>query len=326
MKIFSKLLLVGAMTIAPALAYHGPAAAADFPTGAVTLISPYAPGGINDILARLLSAEMSDALKQTVIVVNRTGAGGAIGASELARAKPDGHTMMLGALGPLAVTKLINPQLPYDPRDFTPITEIGRAPMILAVNAGLGVNSLEELLKQQKADPSKWNYSSAGIGSPQHLGGVLFNQAIGGDIPHIAYRGSGPSATAVAAGEVQITFENLPPLLPLIQSGRVKPLAVLASERMSTLPDVPTMAELGFNNLEVSGWYGMVAPSGTPDAVVQELRRAILQALNLPATQTRLDDFGIVKTGTSPAEFGALIRSEYDRWKPIIDTLPADAN
>src|SRR5690606_2978997 len=195
--------------------------------------------------------------------VNRTGGGGSIGASELARSKADGHTIMLGAMGPLAVTKLINPGIPYDPREFTPITEIGRAPMILAVNAELGISSADELLAKMKEQPGIWNYSSAGIGSPQHLSGVLFNQAFGRELVHVAYRGSGPSAAAAAGGDVQVTFENLPPLLPHVQSGRLKPLAVLASERMSTLPDVPTMAELG-KELEVSGWYGFVAPANTP--------------------------------------------------------------
>jgi len=297
----------------------GAASADGFPNSAVTVISPYAPGGINDIMARLLSTDISEQLKQSVIVVNRSGGGGAVGANELARSKPDGHTIMLGALGPLAVTKLINPELSYDPREFTPIIEVGRAPMILAVNADLGIDTVQDLLEKIRQEPTKWNYASAGIGSPQHLSGVLFNQLTHSKVAHVAYRGSGPASVAVAAGEVQITFENMPPLMPHLQIGKIKPLAVLASERMATLPDVPTMREAGIDNLEVSGWYGLVAPPGTPGDRVKVLHEATLHALEAPATQTRLADFGIVKTGDSSANFGALIRSEYERWKPIIE-------
>jgi len=295
----------------------------DFPRGSVTVISPYAPGGINDIVARLLSSDISKTLKQPVVVMNRAGGGGAIGASELARAKPDGHTVMLGALGPLAVTKLINPSLPYDPRDFTPIIEVGRAPMILAVNAKLNINSVDELLDRIKHDPKKWNYGSAGIGSPQHLSGVLFNRKLGTELTHVAYRGSGPAAVALASGEIQVEFENLPPLLPHIQSGAIKPIAVLAPERMEMLPEVPTMKELGVTDLEVSGWYGFVAPPQTPPAVVRILFDATRAALDAPETKKRLVGFGIVKTADTGEHFGALIRSEYDRWKPVIDAVDA---
>lgn len=293
----------------------------NFPNATVNIISPYAPGGINDIVARLLGKELSDQFDEPVVVLNRTGAGGAVGAGELARAKPDGYTMMLGALGPLGVTKLITPSLSYDPRDFTPIIEVGRAPMILAVNTDLGIDSAQELLENIKKEPGMWNYGSAGIGSPQHLSGALFNQITGTEITHVAYRGSGPATNAVASGEVQITFENLPPLLPHLQSGKIKPLAVLAAERMSTLPDVPTIKEIGIDNLEVSGWYGFVAPENTPKQEVNILYQATKQALEVDDIKKRMQEFGIVVTGHDGEQFGELIRNEYDRWQPIIEEL-----
>lgn len=304
------------LTPAPGLAQKS----ANFPTKPITLVSPYGAGGINDFLCRLIGKEMEKQLGQPVIVVNRAGGGGVVGATSVANAAPDGYTIMLGALGPLAINKLIDPDIPYDPREFEPVIGIGGAPNVLVVTSSLPVKTVADLVKYIQSN-QKVSFSSGGLGTPQHLSGELFNKILGVSMTHVPYRGSGQALVDVAAGHLQVAFDTLSTLKPHLDSGRVRPIAVLAPHRLGALPNVPTMQESGIKGLEVSGWYGFVAPAGTPAPIRERLRAAVSTALNSPELRTKYDQLAMTTASGAPEEFRALIKSEMERWTPIIRSL-----
>ncbi|BEP62117.1 tripartite tricarboxylate transporter substrate binding protein [Variovorax sp. V213] len=298
-------------------------AQAAYPTRPIKLVVPYAPGGITDILSRLIAEKMPRELPGAqVIVENRPGVGGILGTAQVAKSPPDGHTILMGAISPLVIAKIAVKDLAYDPfQDLVPITQVAMAPVVLVVHPSVPAKSLRELLALLRDSPDKYNYSSAGAGTPSHLSCELFKQKFGVEMLHIPYKGTGASLGDLVAGQVQLTMETAAGIAPFIQSGRLRPLAVASANRSPLLPDVPTISELGLGAFDVSGWYGYLAPKGTPKNVLDVLHSAIRATVDRPEVASRIVELGAVAKTSTPQEFGALIRSEYERWMPIVKNL-----
>ncbi len=297
-----------------------PAHAADpFPSKPIRLVVPFAPGGSSEIVARSVAAEMSKALGQQVVVENKPGGAGNVAMSEVARSAADGYTLILGHVGTLAVNPYMFAKLPYDPdKDFTPVTLLARVPNIFVVNASLPVKDFKEFLALAKAKPGSLNYGSAGNGSAGHLAFEYLKIVTGIHAVHIPYRGTGPQITDLIAGQTQAASAGTPPLLPHIRSGKLRAIAVGTAQRVPSLPDVPTVAELGYKGFETSQWYGIMAPAGTPAPVVARLAEEALNALRTSAVTERFANDGAIGVGSTPESFGQFIRLEQARWKPVI--------
>lgn len=301
----------------PVLAQTAPATG-DWPNKPVRLVSPFPPGGAADLVARMIAEELTAALRQTVFVENRIGAGGAIGTEFAARSTPDGYTFLLASTGPFA----INPglfRLNIDPsRDLTPVAMVAVVPSIFVVNAAVPARTMTELLALVRAQPGQLSYASGGNGTAQHLFGELLKQMAKIDIQHIPYRGGGPALTDTIAGRVQILCDTLPLALPHIREGRVRAVAVTTAQRHPALPDVPTVAESGVPGYEAVGWYGIAAPTQTPVAAITRVNAEINALLARPAFRDKLSAQGADPTPMSPAEFGALIERDRARWTGVI--------
>ncbi|OVZ56353.1 MFS transporter [Pigmentiphaga sp. NML080357] len=297
----------------------GQAVAQDYPVRPVKLVSPWAPGGANDIFCRALAQKLSESLGQPVVVENRPGAAGTIGSDFVAKAPADGYTLVMGSSPTHSIAPGLYPRLPYDPmRDFTPITLAAVVPNILVVHPSLPIRSVPELIDYAKAHPRQLNFSSTGNGSSQHLFGELFKYLARVDIVHVPYKGTGPALNDLLSGQVQMAFENPPALLPHIQAGRLRALAVAGSKRSASLPDLPTVAEAGLPGYDVAVWFGIFAPAGTPQPVVARLHKDIAAALASPDIKTRMDGFGAEIIGTGPEQFDAHLRAEIPKWAAII--------
>jgi len=283
------------------------------------LIVPFTPGGTSDILARAIGTKLGAALGQTVVIDNKPGAGGSLGADAAARAEPDGNTLLMGHTGTLAVNVSLYPKLTYDPvKSFAPVAWVARVPNVLVVNAATGPQSLKELLARAQAAPGKLSYSSGGNGSAAHISFEYLKLRAHIAVVHIPYRGTAPSVTDLIAGQVDATFTGAPAVMPHVKSGRLRALAVSSSSRMPAFPEVPTVAESGFPGFEADQWYGLVAPAGTPPETVARLNAAINKVLALPEVREQLAAEGAVPMQVPPKVFADLIASEIPRWREVV--------
>jgi tripartite-type tricarboxylate transporter receptor subunit TctC len=283
------------------------------------LIVPFTPGGSTDILARALAPKLAQALGQNVIVDNRPGAGGSIGATEAAKAEPDGQTLLMGHIGTLGVNPSIYPKLGYDPlRSFVPVAWVARVPNVLVVPANSPAKTFQDFIALAKSKPGRLSYSSGGNGSAAHITFEYLKLRTKTFLLHIPYRGTAPSVTDLIAGQVDATFTGAPAVIAHIRSGRLRALAVSSPERIAALPDVPTVAESGYAGFEADQWYGVVAPTGTPEAMVTRLNAEVNKALVLPDVAKQLAGEGAVPMPTTPRAFGELIAREIPRWAEVV--------
>jgi tripartite-type tricarboxylate transporter receptor subunit TctC len=292
--------------------------AQSYPSRPVRVIVPFPPGGTTDIVARLVADRLSATLGQPAVIENRGGAGGAIGASEIARAAPDGYTLGLATVSTHGVNPAINPKLPYDAlRDFTPISNLASVPNVVSANPSTGITDLKGLIEKAKASPGKITYASAGNGSLAHMLGELFKSSTATDLLHVPYKGVGPALNDTLGGQVNILFDNLPSSLPHIQSGRLRALAVSSPSRLEFLPEVPTFAEAGVPQLNDPSWFGLVGPAKLPPAVLARVHEAVTQALAAPEVRERMRQAGAVPAGNTPEQFAAQIRTEVERHRRV---------
>jgi tripartite-type tricarboxylate transporter receptor subunit TctC len=297
------------------------AQSAPYPARTIRLVVPFTPGGSTDILARAIGMELTKAWGQAVVVDNVPGAGGSIGADRVAKAAPDGYTLLMGHIGTLAVNPSLYPNLPYDPvKHFTPVAFVARVPNVLAVHPSVKANSVKELVALAKARPGQLNYGSGGNGSAANLATEYFKLQTGTSLLHIPYRGTAPAVNDLLAGQIQVLFSGVPAVLAFIKSGQLKALAISSPTRIDALSDVPTVAEGGYAGFAADQWYGVVAPIGTPREVVAKLNAQINAALNALELKTRLSSEGALAAPTSPEAFGQLIAMEIARWKPVIQS------
>ena len=318
----SKNLALTTLALCVTALFMTPAAQAQsYPTRPIRLVVPFTPGGSTDILARSIGIELSKAWGQPVVIDNVPGAGGSIGADKVAKSAADGYTLLMGHIGTLAVNSSLYPKLPYDPvKDFTPVAWVARVPNVLVVHPSVKANNVRELVALAKAKPASLNYGSGGNGSAANLATEYFKMQTGTSILHIPYRGTVPAVSDLLGGQIQVLFTGAPAVIGQIKSGQLKALAVSSPQRLAALPDLPTVAESGYKDFEADQWYGVVAPAGTPAAIVAKLNTQINLALNTPELKTRLNNEGAVATPSTPEVFGQLIVREIARWKPVISS------
>jgi len=316
-----KSLATVAFTLAIAVAGSAAAQSA-FPSRQIRFVVPFAPGGSSDIISRSVASQLSVTLGQQVYVENKGGGGGNIAMEEVKRAAPDGYTLILGHIGTLAVNPaMYGAKLPYDPvKDFQPISLLAVVPNVIAVNPDVPIKSLKELVANAKAKPGKLNYGSAGNGSAGHLAMEYFKMEAGIDLVHIPYRGTGPMLSDLLGGQLELTFNGIPPIISQIKAGKLRPLAVGSAARVPALPDVPTIAESGFPGFETSQWYGMMAPAGVPRPIIDQLQQAVAKALASDDAKKRIADDGGVVAGGTPEQFATLIAKEKERWAKVVST------
>jgi len=300
------------------------ASAQDFPTKPVHLIVPYAAGGGTDAIARYLSRGLEGRLGQPVIVENKSGQGTAVGGGFVARAAPDGYTLLMATSSTVAINASIYKNLPYDPaKDFSPISMVALVPFVLIVHPSLGVDSAEAFIKLAKSKPGSLSYASGGGGSPHHIYMELFKKMAGVDLKHIPYRGGGPALTDVLAGHVPVMFADVAQAQELIRSGRVKALGVTVGKRIETLPDIPTLNEAGIAGYEANSWQCIVAPAGMPEPIVAKLNKALTDLMAQSETKKHFLGLGWVPQTSTPAELGSYIRSEIKRWAAVVEAAGA---
>lgn len=296
----------------------GPAAAQDFPTRPVTLVVPFAAGGSTDLVGRLIAERMSAELGQPVVVENKGGAGGNLGAAQVAKADPDGYTILMGTVATHALNPAIYKKMPYDPvKSFAPISLLAVVPNVLVVNPSFPAKTTEELIALLKKEPGKYSYASSGNGTPLHLSGELFKSMAGVDMQHIPYQGAGPALVDVLSGQVPIMFDNLPSSSAHIKSGKLRALGVTTADRASSFPDVPTIGE-AVPGYETYTWNALFAPAGTPPEVIAKLNAAANKSLADPKVQARLADFSAKPVGSTPEQLGEHVNKELAKWAPIV--------
>ncbi|QFZ82374.1 ABC transporter substrate-binding protein [Variovorax paradoxus] len=303
------------------LAATVPAHAQGYPDKPVKLQVPFAPGGTTDLIARVISEPLGRHLGQSVIVENKSGAGGAIGAAETARAAPDGYALGIGTVSTTAANPAINPKVPYNPKtDFTPIINLAATPNVIAVHPSFPARDYKGFIEVLKKNPGKYAYATAGTGSIGHLQMELYKGMAGASVTHIPYRGSGPALNDTVAGQVAMIFDNLPSALPFIKDRRLIPIVVAASERLKDLPDVPTFKEVGLAPVNRMAYYGIVGPKGLPKDVVDKVHAAARKSLEDPAVRKRIQDTGSFVVGNTPQEFTQQIAAEFDVYKKVVDS------
>jgi tripartite-type tricarboxylate transporter receptor subunit TctC len=305
------------LALAAFSAFAVPAGAEDYPARSIRLIIPFSPGGSNDVVGRIIANQLGEKLGKQVFVDNRSGAGGVVGSDLAAKAAPDGYTLLI-----ISIAHAVDAWLykePYDPvKDFVPVSIIATGTNVLSVNPSVPVHSVKELLDLAKAKPGFLNYASAGIGSFQHLSGELFKLQAGVDIVHVPYKGGGPAMLAVIASEDQVMFSSIVQTVPNIQSGQLRALATGGEKRSPILPDLPTIAEAGVPGYVATNWWGIVAPAGTPQPIVDKLHDTVAELLNSEATKKFLDNEGAAPVHMSSAEFGKFVEAEIAKWGPVV--------
>src|SRR3984885_15606999 len=294
------------------------ARAQDFPNRQIRLIVPFPAGGPNDIIARLVGQRMSELFKQTIIIDNRSGQAGVLGTDVVAKAAPDGYTIGIVSASSIVINPTME-KIAYDPRkDLAPVTLVTTVPEMLVVASNVPANNMAELVALARAQPGKLNFASAGVGGLPHLAGELFKLTAKIDIVHVPYRGAALAINDLLGQQVQMVFLDLPVILPQIQAGKLKPIALGAPQRAPTAPDVPTTAEVGMPDLLIENWYGMIAPARTPEKIVATLNRVTNEAMNDPSVKQKLADQGLTVAGDSPAQFRDFIDSETKKWARVI--------
>lgn len=307
------------ISIVSGLAFAASAHADNYPSKPITLIVPFAPGGTTDIVARIVADKLGKELGQAVVVENRGGGGGSIGASAISKANPDGYTIGVSTISTHAVNPACNPKLGYDPvNGFAPITNMARTPNVLTVNSKSPAKDFRQFLDMVKKNPGKMNYATSGTCSIQHMVGEQFKAATGTYILHIPYRGAGPALNDLLGGQVDMMFDNLPSSMSHIQAGKLRPLAIAWNKRLDALPNVPTFAELGLKQVNDPAWYGLVAPPKTPEDIIKKLNAATVKVLQLPEVKERFKQQGAEPVGNSPAEHAAEIRTELEKMRNVV--------
>jgi tripartite-type tricarboxylate transporter receptor subunit TctC len=294
------------------------AAAQTYPNRPIRMIAPFPAGGLADVLARAVGEELGKTLGQPVIVENRPGAGGNLGADVVAKAAPDGYTLMMSSAGIQSINQFLYKAMPFEAESaFAPVSLVADMSMLMVVHPKLALRTLPELLARARAEPGKVNFGSAGIGTTAHLALAMFNHVAGVKLTHVPYRGAAPAVQDLVAGQIDGVFDNPPTVIAHIRAGSIRAIAVAAKERMPLLPDVPTAAEGGVANFEASSWFGVVAPAGTPQEIVAHLSAEIAKAVRAPSMQ-RFNDTGARVLGSSPDEFAAFVRGERTKWGEIV--------
>jgi tripartite-type tricarboxylate transporter receptor subunit TctC len=313
-------LLLSSLACASLLLAPTLATAADYPVKPIRLVVPYPPGGATDVIGRTLAQHLSATLGQQVVVDNRAGAAGNIGAELVAKAQPDGYTLLMGALTSHAINAaLYKSRVSYDiEKSFAPVAIVGTVPLVFVVNPSVSATTLPQLIALAKSKPGAITYGSAGNGSPQHLAAEMFKRTAGVDMLHVPYKGSGPAMTDLIGGQVLSMVETVPAAQAYVKGGKIRALAVTTSERVSTLPEVPTTAEAGMKDFEVSSMFGIVAPAGTPAPVINRLSADLKKILDEPDVKATLLKQGAIATWTTPAQTGARIKAEVTRWNTVI--------
>ncbi len=307
--------LLGLTVSASALAQT----ADNYPNRSITMVVAFPAAGTTDILARLIGQKLTEKFKQTVVVENRPGAAGNIGTAYVAKAPPDGYTIMMGTIGTQSINPSLYKKMPYDAaKDFVPLTRAAMVPNLLVVNKDAPFNTLPEMLAYEKANPGKLTYGSSGNGTTLHLSGELFNLMAGTKITHIPYKGSTPAVADLMGGQISMIFDNMPSAIQQVKGGRLKALAVTSAQRNPQLPEIPTIQEIGVAGYEVWSWFGLLAPAATPKPIVDKLNASIVEIIKQPDVQAKIIELGAVPVPETSAEFGAFIAAETLKWAKVI--------
>jgi tripartite-type tricarboxylate transporter receptor subunit TctC len=315
------------LALAAAAAVPFAAQAQAYPNKTITVIVPFAAGGTTDILARVIGQALTKELGQSVIVDNRAGAGGNIGAALAAKAPADGYTLFMGTVGTHAINQSLYTKLPYDPvKDFQPLTRVAMVPNLLVANPTKPFKTVKELIAYAKANPNKVNFGSSGSGSSIHLSGELFKSMAGVQMVHVPYKGSAPAVTDLLGGQIDIMFDNMPSAIQHVRNGKLRPIAVTTAKRSPELPDVPTIAEAGVPGYEATSWFGMFAPAGTPAPVVARLNGALVKVLAEPEVKKKLAEQGAEPLSEKPEQFAEFIRKETAKWSKVVKDSGATAD